>query len=190
MCYKFLTIGTKTPQQIFVLLQSEEPWKPRNNESKKSCETDQDLLIDDPGAINDSSDAESIDDEIEVSEANKVKSSELSVTDPLTLTSSSSESTNENWNHFQIKWPLAGEPNWTELNAGSRDKQVIKTLVQNIVSQLKLYSHNISSEAFRIVAKQMANKFPKTFADYFEEGIPFRKGYALIKRKLKERYYT
>ena len=196
---EFLTMDTRRPTEIFILLQLDETWTPsvteeQNDRNNNSCTvisgTDKDKFISNEASISfsisNASDENSVssDQEIVASPAPERRilqnEDEPGVESPrISLV---------NWNNFKIKWPGPKEPYRAELEAGRRDTFIVKEFVRSIVSQLMNFSQDIPQSVFADVGKQMFHDFLKMFGDFHDHGEVFGSGCVTVIKKLNDRY--
>ena len=67
------------------------------------------------------------------------------------------------WSDFYINWPKEGEPNFLELESCVRTTQLITACVHMVVDQMRLFSKHITPESLDLVSIQMKKKYPATF---------------------------
>lgn len=90
------------------------------------------------------------------------------------------------WENFEIPWSKI-PADMLNLEANKSNKPAIAFIVRVIVDAMRTIKKNIPSKAFKIVARKMAQAYPKIFQDLDEEGIVVGNGYHSIYNKLIDR---
>ncbi|XP_066597066.1 uncharacterized protein [Prorops nasuta] len=74
-----------------------------------------------------------------------------------------------------------------ELDAGNRTKFIINSVVNRVVPEMRCTAEFIPAQAFKIVARKLVDKYPKTFKVMDEEGNAFGDGTDSMYAKLHDR---
>lgn len=93
----------------------------------------------------------------------------------------------EIWMNFCIPWDKLESAVVKELEAGNRSKYIIHAVVNRIISEMRNVQEFIPSKAFKMVAKKVIEKYPRTFKDMDEDGKSFGDGSHTFYLKLRDR---
>lgn len=210
---EFLTMDTRNPSQVLLLLESDQKWTPAEKfiETEVTSENNLDTSNQTNKDFNENSSmtsADSNDQKISSKrnlnpEKHQYSNSSQSLTEePPSKIPARRESTSEvdtnvetlstndtpDWENFKITWPHEGELYFKELNSGNRTKFLVNTFVVKVVDQMRNLSLDLRDDNFVCVAKKMVSDYPKIFKDEKGDGETFGEGYYVIKKQLRNRF--
>ncbi|CAH0553345.1 unnamed protein product [Brassicogethes aeneus] len=88
------------------------------------------------------------------------------------------------WENFKIPWHLLPKSAKTELENESRKRSIISKVVNIVVEEMREIKNHIPISAFKLVAKKIINKYPRTFQDQDEDNEVFGDGIGTLVSKL------
>lgn len=158
--------------EILMLLQPEESWSAQN-------ETELNTTLTDTASLSSSFNDESL---------FSYSSSSQTVSSPtFGISSNKMQLSNNIWKNFQIPWDKLEMSVIKELQNESRSKYAMIAVVNRTVSEMRNVQEFIPTKAFKIIAEQIVNKYPKTFKDMDENGKCFGDGCHTLFLKLRDR---
>ena len=202
---QFLTMNTKAPNQVFILLENHQSWKPGSAISDFESELEERTSPLVPSTEENLHEKFVPLNSLEISSTlNVLKARGIGDEDTSLQAKVQKLGNGENkalprntvtipetpgcrWFDSYINWPKEGEPNFLEFESCVRTTQLITACVHMVVDQMRLFSKHISPESLDLISLQMKRMYPATFQDSFEDGQPFGEGHISIRNKLKER---
>lgn len=158
--------------EILMLLQPEESWSAQN-------ETELNTTLTDTASLSSSFNDESL---------FSYSSSSQTVSSPtFGISSNKIKLSNDIWKNFKIPWNKLEMSVIKELQNESRSKYAMIAVVNRTVSEMRNVQEFIPTKAFKIIAEQIVNKYPKTFKDMDEDGKCFGDGCHTLFLKLRDR---
>lgn len=91
------------------------------------------------------------------------------------------------WENFRIPYEKLSTQAFADCKNGNRNKESINAVVRMTVNAVRDIQTYVPCKVFKILAKKLINKFPKTFKEIDHSGVAIAVGFHSIYSKLMDR---